>query len=115
MNARFSWPLEPRAWWNPLPVSCPTSNVSYETGSGFHHARGSNGHENRAFIQCAENPIQFERRFAEPADVGANPSAAFAPGNPGWRIIGARVVKRGSAARIAATLKKFPVHVDDLS
>ena len=93
---------------------CPTSDVRNEAGSGFHYARGSDSHKSRTFIQCGENPVQFERHFAKPADVRANPSAALAPGNLGRRLVNIPVLEGWSAASIAAALEQFPVHVDNL-
>jgi hypothetical protein len=59
--------------------------------------------------------IQFERHFAEPADVRANPTAAFAPRNFGWRLVEIRVVKWSAAACVAAALEKLSMHVDNVS
>jgi hypothetical protein len=44
----------------------------------------------------------------------AYPAAAFAPGKIGCKVIGTRIVKWRSSARIAAALKKLAVHVDDI-
>ena len=78
----------------------PATDMCDETGCGLDHARGSNRHENRAFVECAENPVQFERHFAEPANMRSDSAAAFASWKLGLRIIGARVVKWWTAARI---------------
>jgi hypothetical protein len=69
--------------------------------------------EDCAFVHSAEDAIQLERHFAEPADVRANPAAAVASGNLRWRIVGGRVVKWRSGASIAAAFEKLPVHMDD--
>jgi hypothetical protein len=90
------------------------SDLRDEARGWLHHSRRSDRHEHRAFIQCAEDAIQLERHFAEPANVRANPSAALAPGKLGWRIIEISVFKRWSAATVAAALEEFPVHVDDV-
>jgi hypothetical protein len=64
-------------------------------------------------IQCAIDSIQFERHLAEPADVRANPTAAFAPRNLRWRLAEVRVVKGRAAATVAAAFEEFSVHVDN--
>jgi hypothetical protein len=58
--------------------------------------------------------IQFKRHFAKPADVRANPTAAFAPRNCGWRLIEIGVVKRTAAARVTPALEKLSVHMDNV-
>jgi len=78
----------------------------------LHNSRCSDSHEDRAFIQYAEDAIQLEWHFAEPADMRANPAAAIAPGKFGWRIVGVRVTKRRSAASVTAALEEFPMHVN---
>src|SRR5438132_14420869 len=83
----------------------PASDVGDEARGAFDHARCSNRHENRAFVECAENPVQIERHFSKPADVRPNPAAAFASWKLGLRIIGARVVKWWTAARTATALE----------
>jgi hypothetical protein len=47
--------------------------------------------------------------------VRANLTAAFAPGNLGWRLVETRVVKRRAAASVATALEKLSVHVGDIS
>jgi len=97
-------------------VDCPrtTSNLSNKAGSGLDHARRSYRHKECALIQCAIDSIQFERHFAEPADVGTNPTAASAPGDFGRRRVEIRVVKCRAAASIATALEKLSVHVNDV-
>jgi hypothetical protein len=90
-----------------------TTDLSDKAGGWLHHARCADSHEDRAFAQCAEDAIQLERRFAEPADVRSNATSAVAPGKLGWKIVGGRVVKWRSGASIAAAFKQFAVHVDD--
>jgi len=90
------------------------ANVGDKARRWLHDSRCAHSHEDGAFVECTEDAIQFERHFAEPADVRANPSAALAPGKLGWRIVGIGVMKRRSAATVAAALEKFPVHVDDV-
>jgi hypothetical protein len=46
--------------------------------------------------------------------VRANPAAAFASGNLGWRLVEIRVVKGSAAASVATALEKFSVHVDNV-
>jgi hypothetical protein len=84
-----------------------------KAGSRLDHARRSHGYENSAGFQCLINSIQFERHFAEPANVRANPTAASATGDFGWRFVEICVVKWRAAASVATVLEKFPVHVDD--
>ncbi len=57
--------------------------------------------------------VEVEGHFAEPADVRANPAAAFAAWNFGGRVVGAGVVKGRQAAGIATALEQLAVHVDD--
>jgi hypothetical protein len=45
--------------------------------------------------------------------VRANPTAAFAPGHFGWRIVEIRVVKWNVAATVATALEKLSVRVDN--
>ena len=92
-----------------------TADLSDKAGGWLDHSRCADSHEDRAFIQNAEDAIQLERHFAEPADMWANPTAAFAPGNFHGRIVGARVVKWRSGASIAAAFEKLAVHVNQLS
>jgi hypothetical protein len=61
-----------------------------------------------------EDAIHFERHLAEPADVGTNPSSAFATGNLGWRIVGVGVAERRSAAPVAAAFEEFAVVIRKL-
>src|ERR1700722_1636347 len=82
-----------------------TANVCNKARRWLHNARCPDSHEERAFIQFVEDAIQLERHFAEPTDVRANPSAAFAPGKLGWRIVGGRVAERRSAARVATAFE----------
>jgi hypothetical protein len=65
-------------------------------------------------IQCSLNSIQLERNFPEPADMRANPAAAFAPGNFSGRIVEVPVGERLAAASVAATFEEFSVHVDNV-
>jgi hypothetical protein len=60
-----------------------------------------------------EDAIQLERHLAEPTDVRANPTAAFAPGKAGWRIVSICVAEGCATARVAAALEEFAVHVDN--
>ena len=94
---------------------CTSSDVSNKAGGRLDYARRSYGHKQSALIQCTINPIQFERYFAKPTDVRANPPAASAPGNFGWRLVNVRVVKRRAVASVATAHEKLSVHVDDLS
>jgi hypothetical protein len=91
-----------------------TTDVSNEASGWLNYARCADSHEDRAFVQSAEDAIQLERHFAEPADVRANPSPAVAPGKLGWRIVGVGVAERRSGATIAAAFEEFAVHVDDI-
>jgi len=59
--------------------------------------------------------MQFERDFAKPADVRANPAAALAAGDFGWWLVEIRVVKRRAAASAATALEQLSVHVNDVS
>jgi hypothetical protein len=90
-----------------------TTRVCHKASGWLDHARRAYSHEDRAFVHSAEDAIQLERYFAEPTDVRTNSSAALTPGYLGWRIVGVRVAEGCAAARVAATLKEFPVHVDD--
>jgi hypothetical protein len=65
------------------------------------------------FVQSAEDAIQVERHFAEPADVRSNATSAFAPGHFGWRIVEICIVKWSAAATVATALEKLSVHVDN--
>jgi hypothetical protein len=65
-------------------------------------------------IQCSIDSIQLERHFAKPADVRANPTAASAPGDFGWRLVEIHVAKSWAAAGVATALEKLSVHVDDV-
>jgi hypothetical protein len=87
--------------------------VSNKAGGWLHHSRCPHSHEDRAFVQCAEDAIHLEGQFAEPADMRSNPAAAVAARKLGWRIIGVCVVKGRSAAPLAAAPEEFPVHVDN--
>jgi hypothetical protein len=87
--------------------------VRHKTRRWLHDTRCTDSHEDRAFIEGTEDTIQIERHFAEPADVRANPAAAFAPGKLGWRIVGVGVAERRQVAPVAAALEEFAVHVDD--
>ena len=93
--------------------SSATAHVCNETRGWLHNARCSDSHEYRAFIECVEDAIQFERQFAEPADVRSNPTPAVAPGKLGWRIVSIYVAEGCATAPVAAALEEFPVHVDD--
>lgn len=90
-----------------------TTHMRDKAGGWLDHSRCTDSHEDRAFVQCAEDAIQLERHFAEPTDVWANPTAAFAPGKLDWRIVGVGVTKWRSAAPIATALEEFAVHMDD--
>ncbi len=90
-----------------------TADMSNKARGWLDHARSAHSHEHRAFVQSVEDAIQFKWFFTEPANVRANPPTALASGQLGWRIIGACVVKRWSAAPFAAALEEFAVHVDD--
>jgi hypothetical protein len=87
--------------------------LSDEAGSGLHDTRCSDRHEDHASLQRVVNPIQFERHLAEPADVRANPTAAFAPVHFGWRIVEICIVKWSAAATVATAPEKLSVHVDN--
>jgi hypothetical protein len=92
-----------------------TRDMGNKAGSRLHHARSSYGYEHCAGVQCLIDSFQFERHLTKPADVRANPSAAFAPGDfSGW-IVEICVVKRTAAARVAAAFEEFSVHVDNIS
>jgi len=93
--------------------SSTTANMGAKARGWLDHARCTHSHEDGAFVYCAEDAIQFERHFAEPADVRANPSSALAAGKLRWRIVGIRVMKRCSAACVTAAFEKLAVHVDD--
>jgi hypothetical protein len=47
--------------------------------------------------------------------VRANPTAAFALWNLGWRFVQIHVVEWRAAASVATTFEKVPVHVDHVS
>jgi hypothetical protein len=47
--------------------------------------------------------------------LSPDPTAAFAPGYLGWRLVEIRVVKRRAAESITTALEEFSVHVDDVS
>ncbi len=81
----------------------------------LHNSRCSDSHEDGALLQRMEDAIQLEWHFAEPADVRANPTAAFASWDFGWRFVEIGVGKWSAAASVAAALEKLPVHVDDVS
>jgi len=88
-----------------------TTDVSDKARGWLDHARCAHSHEDRAFVQCVEDAIQLERHFAEPADVRSNATSAVAPGNLGGWFVDIGVAERCAAARIAAALKEFAVHV----
>jgi hypothetical protein len=79
----------------------PTIDLSYKTGGRLHYAGRSHGHENSAGVQCVVNSIRLERNLAEPADVRTNPTAAFAPGEFGWRLVEVCGVKWRAVASVA--------------
>jgi hypothetical protein len=79
----------------------------------LHNTRCSYCYKERGLIQFAIDSIQFKRHFAKPADVRANPTAAFAPGDFGWRIVEICVVKWRAVATVATALEKLTVHVDN--
>jgi len=72
------------------PVSAAFADLWYNVGlpsirlagafAGLDHTRCADSHEDRTFAQCADDAIQFERHFAEPADVWSNATSAVAPG-----------------------------------
>src|SRR5262245_47115904 len=90
-----------------------TTHVSNKARGWLDHARRADGHEHRAFVQGAEDAIQFERHLAKPADVWANSAAAFAAWKLASRVVGVRVSKRRAAACVAAAAEEFAMHVDD--
>jgi hypothetical protein len=90
-----------------------TIHVCHEARGWLDHARRAYGHEDRAFAQCAEDAIQVERHFAEPADMRSNATSALAAENLGGWFVDVGVEERRSAARVAAALEEFGVHVDD--
>ena len=87
--------------------------VRDEAGGRLDDARSPNSHENGAFPERLKDSFHVEGHFAEPADVRANPAAAFAYRNLGRRLEGARIVEGRTITGVAAALEKLSVHVDD--
>ena len=77
----------------------------------FHHARSAYSNENGASLQRVVDRVEAVGDFAEPADVRANPSAAWALRDLRRRFVGARVVKRSSVATVTAAFEKLAMHV----
>lgn len=90
------------------------SGMGSETGGGFDGAGSADGEEDGAVVEGAEDFIEVEGSFAEPADVRADLSAAFATRDGGGLFVELRIFKRRARARIAAGFEKFAVHVDDV-
>lgn len=107
-GASIGWLLRPD-----IDRSGPPLNVRDEASGWLDHARGTYCQEHRAFIESTENPIQLERHFAEPTDVGANPAATFALRQLRRRFIRILVFKWRAATGVAATLEELAVHVND--
>jgi hypothetical protein len=58
-----------------------TTQMRNKARCWFHNAWSSYSHEQRALVQCLIDVMQFEWHFAEPADVLADSTAAFASGS----------------------------------
>ena len=54
-----------------------TGSMSREAGRGFDRAGRANRKENAARVESGEDFVEVKGRFAEPADVRADLSAAF--------------------------------------
>ena len=91
-----------------------TANVRHKARGWFDHPRRAHSHEDRAFAQCVEDAIQLERHLAEPADVGANPSAAIASGRsiakrlPSIVTLAGRAWRRCHASTFGAAQRRAP-------
>jgi hypothetical protein len=89
------------------------SNASDETGRGFYHAGGPDCDKKRACVERVDDLIHLKWGFAEPANVRANPTPAFASRNLGGRVVSSYVVKGHAPARVAAAFEQLAVHVND--
>ena len=86
--------------------------VGGKTRRRLNRAGRADRDEQRRSVELLVDSVQVVRHLAEPANVRANPAAAFTSRKRRWRIVGVGVVKRRQGTAFAAAFEEFAVHVD---